>query len=168
MFCLLALAVWGLVGCGKPSTRDKSPVAETRLLLTKKSSEPLLGELLADVEDVSDREIIISDQVLKESDGGLPNLLESIRSLPDELEKSPLLTAFYEELDLRAEVVRLPLMLELAREPAADESLRASLLAELGATLNADHGQAWDAWAQALEAHLKEEHGLLDLRENTP
>ncbi|MGB6219884.1 hypothetical protein [Haloferula sp.] len=67
----------------------------------------------------------------------------------------------YEETTLRPPIVRLPLLLELARSEHVEPSLKATIMAELGTILNTDHGQSWADWSLALEEYLANKEGLI-------
>jgi hypothetical protein len=65
------------------------------------------------------------------------------------------------ETRLRPPTVRLPLLLEIARAEEAPQSVRATIMAELGTTVQTEHGSSWADWALALKQHLAETEGLI-------
>lgn len=71
----------------------------------------------------------------------------------------------YEETRIRPPIARLPLLIEVARQPEIDPGLRSTIMAELGATLNAEHGSSWADWVLALEDHLVQTEGLIRVEE---
>lgn len=68
---------------------------------------------------------------------------------------------FYEETKIRPEWIRWPAWLVLAQDPQTSDGLRNTIVAEIGSRLQADHGFAWDVWAESLEAYLRDRHGLM-------
>lgn len=165
--CCVLIGLVGLTSCGKsPEVPAKEMQVILQKPLTRLGPPPSkLESEWAAATDLATRKALVSDWAVEAEDIALAKVLNTLRAEASAAERPGLLMTFYEELDLRPPVVRLPLLLELARETTLEESLRISILAELGATLNADHGQAWDAWAATLEQHLKDTYGLLDLRE---
>ena len=106
----------------------------------------------------------------------IPSIIETLHSLPDEKlaleietllegysepDRDQLLTSIYEETDLRPSFVRLPILLELARQDTGKIGLRATILAQLRSTLKEDHGHSWPDWALALTEHLANTEGFL-------
>ena len=53
------------------------------------------------------------------------------------------------------------LELEIARSENVDPSLRDTIMAELGSTLQTDHGSSWGDWALALDEYLAATQGLI-------
>jgi hypothetical protein len=62
-------------------------------------------------------------------------------------------SVIYADLLHRPNTIKLPLLLQLARSPAAPDSAGAAQL--LRATLREDHGSDWNAWQWRIQAWLK-------------
>ncbi len=88
-------------------------------------------------------------------------LLEAVLAEPDVVEKRDLMAEVHEETRLRPDFVRFPLNLEMARQADCEESLRATIMAELGRALDTDHGRSWVDWAMAIEEHAARTHGMI-------
>lgn len=96
-------------------------------------------------------------------DEALPGLLEAVSAKADPELRRELLTTLYEEIELRPAIIRLPLILEIARSEEVDPGLRTTILGELGATLHTDHGRSWADWSLVIEEHLATNHGLIGI-----
>ena len=101
------------------------------------------------------------DQVYETPDGKLESLLQNVADREDQALRQELLAALYEETRMRPPITRLPLLLEIARAEDAHPSIRTTIMAELGTTLQTDHGGSWADWALALEEHLAHTEGLI-------
>jgi hypothetical protein len=115
-----------------------------------------LASLLSDLQPST-----LSGGIYEISDAELPLVMEAIDAQEDPQAKAALLVTVYEDTRLRPPLIRLPLLLEIARESAAPSGLRDTIMAELGAVLHADHGSSWPDWALAMEEHLARTEGLL-------
>ncbi|NIP98045.1 MAG: hypothetical protein GWO24_33315, partial [Akkermansiaceae bacterium] len=103
----------------------------------------------------------LSEHIYDVPDDELGLVLESIADHENPALKEALLTALYEETGIRPPITRLPLLLEIARQPETEASLKATIMAELGSELQAEHGTSWADWALAIEEHLAQTEGLI-------
>lgn len=103
----------------------------------------------------------LADRILELPDEDLADFIGSVVDQPDPKQRRATLTTIYEETDLRPPASRLPILLEIARSPDVHPDVRVTIMAELGATLQTNHGSSWGDWALALEEHLAETEGLI-------
>ena len=161
-FGLLVFVLLFLSGCGRKEDSSVNPETE------KKATPPQRLNASPSLPDGSSTPF--SDQ------RQMPSIIEKLHSLPDEKlaleienlledssgpDRDQLLTSIYEETDLRPSFVRLPVLLELARQDTGKIGLRATILAQLRSTLKEDHGHSWPDWALALTEHLANTEGFL-------
>jgi hypothetical protein len=123
-------------------------------------TNPPAGET-ASIEGMTRNDQVLAEQIYQLDDEKLPDLLEAAAAKTDPALRSTLLTTIYEETGLRPPIIRLPLLLEVARSKDVNPDLRATIMAELGATLNTDHGTSWADWSLALEEYLADTEGLI-------
>ena len=103
----------------------------------------------------------LSSLIYLRPDADLLPLVESLCEQPPSSQKNQLFATIYEETQLRPEITRLPLLLQLVRQPDLPSDLQATIRAELRATLQTDHAESWADWSLALDEYLATEHGLL-------
>lgn len=103
----------------------------------------------------------LTEQIYALRDNQLVPHLSTILFSVDADEANEILPMVYEETQLRPDYIRQPLMLELARHPHVKEDLRNTILSELGALLETDHGSSWADWSLALHEHLAEHSGFI-------
>lgn len=103
----------------------------------------------------------LTDQIYSAPDDELEVLLQQVVDGDTPSLRQELLTVLYEETRMRSPSVRLPLELEIARSENVDPSLRDTIMAELGSTLQTDHGSSWGDWALALDEYLAATQGLI-------
>jgi|GEM_PF-4028270 len=108
-----------------------------------------------------DRGRRLVETVLRVPDDELWTVLEEVKAESDPSSKRAMMATVYEETLLRPELVRFPVLLEMARQPDIDPGLRDTILAELGTALSTDHGASWADWALSLEEHLAASEGLI-------
>jgi hypothetical protein len=129
---------------------DSRP-ADARAPQSGRSTEPAAPasarELAEAIYQCRDRELLL--------------LFESIRFEAESDEKGKLYATMYEETLIRPEFIRLPLILEMARQPELDPTLKSTIMAELGTKLSTNHGNSWGDWALALDEHLAATEGFL-------
>ena len=163
---LLALLALALAACDREESSVESsaksegvaPSTATRSPRSDSSTETLRH--LASLP--RERQVpTLSERIYDLSDRELGPVVESILTRKDPDLKQALLTTLYEETQLRPAITRLPLLLEISRQPALSPDLRTTIMAELGETLNAEHGTSWADWALALDEHLAETEGLI-------
>lgn len=161
-FALLIFVLLFLSGCERNEERSVNPETEKKATPTRRpNASPSLP-------DGSSKQFSGQRQI--------PSIIETLHSLPDEKlaleietlledysepDRDQLLTSIYEETDLRPSFVRLPILLELARQDTGKIGLRATILAQLRSTLKEDHGHSWPDWALALTEHLANTEGFL-------
>ena len=103
----------------------------------------------------------LSSLIYLRPDAELLPLVESLCEQPPSSQKNQQFATIYEETQLRPEITRLPLLLQLVRQPDLPSDLQATIRAELRATLQTDHAESWADWSLALDEYLATEHGLL-------
>ena len=103
----------------------------------------------------------LADRFHHIADEELPKLMDTIAAHEDAAQRQTLLTTIYEESDLRPDSTRLPLLLEVARSQDVNPDVRATIMGELAATLQTDHGASWGDWSLAMEEYLAENYGIL-------
>ena len=141
----------------EPAKRSRGEASPAINASTKSSSPaPAIAK-----EDTPRDERALADQIYETPDEDLADLMETIAGESDSDRRSSALTVVYEETSLRPPAIRLPLLLEVARSKDAPPDLRATVMAELGATLETDHGASWGDWSLALEEHLADTEGLI-------
>ena len=160
-FTLLVSLLLFLSGCGRKEQTSATPE-------TEKKSDPL--NRLNPAAALPDNSSSPSGQEQ------IPSIIEKLHSLPDEQlaleienllenyaepDRDQLLASIYEETDLRPSFVRLPVLLELARQDTGKTGLRATILAQMRSTLKEDYGHSWPDWALALTEHLANTEGFL-------
>lgn len=169
---LHALLILGLLGLSACKPRQDEPSASPNEERGTKAARQSAGRPPADPTPLGtlrqlaslppDRQLpTLSKHIYEIPDEDLDLVLESVFEVKDAAAKRELITVLYEETELRPPTVRLPLLLELARQQEIEPTLQVTILAELGATLRADHGASWADWALAIEEHLAESEGLL-------
>jgi hypothetical protein len=142
----------------QPAAPAKTARGEAATSITP--TNPSAGKT-ASMEDITRNDQALAEQIYQLDDEQLPDLLEAVAAKTDPELRATLLTAIYEETSLRPPIIRLPLLLEVARSMDVNPDLRATIMAELGATLNTDHGTSWADWSLAIEEYLADTEGLI-------
>lgn len=164
---LLGLLSLGPAGCDRGGPEVSDIPAKSERVIAPRGIPAISAEAPSGLTDriasaPPERRIgVLAEEIYQVEDAHLDLVLESIAAQDEPALRSELLATVYEETQLRPAIARLPLLLELARHGDLAPSLRATILAELGVTLNAEHGTSWADWALALEEHLAESEGLI-------
>lgn len=152
-----------LAACDREQAKTTPPAKSIRTGATSpiEASSPLRPSAPSESERAERRAETLTEQIYRALDGELEALFHNALDETTPARRQELLTVLYEETRLRPPTVRLPLLLEIARAEDAHPSVRATIMAELGSTLQTDHGGSWGDWALALEQHLAETEGLI-------
>ena len=160
-FPLLTSLILLFPGCGKKEQEPATPEAERKAppvhrpyrasIPSEASSSPTgkqkITSTVEKLHSLPDEQLALAVEALLEADA--------------EANRDSLLSSIYEETDLRPAFIRLPILLELARQDTGQSGLRTTILAELRTTLQEDHGHSWPDWALALAEHLSNLEGFL-------
>ena len=159
---LLAVLVMSSCGEKEEARVGELPAKSVRVPLHAEELNKLseFGRIVWAEEGSVEREDLLT-AVYALPDEDIGDLMDAIADEVDAKRRTELLAVVYEETVLRPDFVRLPLILEVARSADCDPGLRRTVLAELGAMLQTDHGWSWGDWTLALEEHLRETAGLI-------
>lgn len=155
-----------MAACDKPEENPAPPQRSGAARIAPARNETpstAFGKLLARLADAppGSQSTLLARNIDSVPDNQLGNILEDIGSREKGPSQTDLLTTLYEETMIRPPITRLPLALEIARHPGTEPSVRATIMAELGTVLQAEHGTSWTDWALALEEHLANTEGLI-------
>ena len=151
-----------LVACDREDSHSAAPTKRPR----GESSGPIIPTptvipASSDNDPSASDTRALTDRIHRVPDEELAEILEAVADETDADVRRASLTTIYEESDLRPPMIRLPLLLEIARSADVRPDVRTTIMAELGATLKTDHGTSWADWSLALEEHLAETQGLI-------
>lgn len=169
-FVLSILGCFLLGGC-QPRELSTSPPEEDRkprsgssrfVHSTASTEQPAADQSKAKIATIVDSLYSLPDE---EAAYWIDDLLQNHRDLA---ERDQVMTAVFEETQLRPPMIRLPILLELARQDDGTTGLRTTIVAELRSLLEEDHGQSWPDWALAISEHLAVQEGLLPVSDAIP